>query len=172
MRGQWASEFGARVRRLVFCFTPDGAPDEQLAGRWSGAATGGGSFPNLRRLCLHGGIEWGSRAIHILTMHSLVCLHSGVPCLDSVEREGEYYVLPGIILGPVRRGVSFDCLQHHSCSSAVILFGHFFVRGAAVACPCGHRKCPISFLLTPCQQVRHTLWRPLGPGRDKSRMVC
>lgn len=151
----------------MFCFTPDGAADEQLAGRWSGAAGGGGSFPNLRPLCLNGGIEWGSRAINTLTVRP-----SGVPCLDSVEREGEYYVLSGIILGPVRRGVSFDCLQHHPCSSAVILFGHFFLCGAAVACPCGHRKCPLSFPLTRCQQVRHTLWRPLGPGRDKSWMVC
>ena len=74
LREQWASQFGARVRQLVFCFTPDGAPDEQLAGRWSGAADSGGCFPNLRRLCLHGGIEWGSRAINTLTVRSLVCL--------------------------------------------------------------------------------------------------
>ena len=48
LREQWASQFGARVRQLGFSIAPIGAPDEQLAGRWSGLADGGGSFPNLR----------------------------------------------------------------------------------------------------------------------------
>ena len=42
--GNWSQ----RVRRLVYGFTPDGAADEQLAGRWAGVG-GSGAFPNLRQ---------------------------------------------------------------------------------------------------------------------------